>query len=237
MTFFVEMTYPEVTAFDLFPKNIVAPVTETQTFTLSPHLHFQEVEASLGQISRELRFTALHPFITAAGEGEDRFYWTYRGTAPQKEVIPGTKHALVVLQVPRGTPSVEGIARYEVVIAKRMLPGWKYEDGGTDEYVFNWQLQAAPPFFSEYPSSAFSTPSAHSVSEPRSQAPLTAARSLCDVCIVCALPQEAQAFMDTARFLYNTRFTLAYSGHDQRPYYAAQLSDIIGRPVTMHLYF
>lgn len=235
MTFFVEMTHPDVTAFDLFPKNIATPVEETQTFTLSPRLHVQAVGASLGQVSRELHFTALYPFITAAGEGESRFYWTYRGAGPQKEVVPGTKHALVVLQVPRGTLSVEGVVRYEVVIAKSIMPGWRYEDGGTDEHVFHWQLQTAPPFFTQDPSTILPTSSAGPVVETRSAGPLYAPRSLCDVCIVCALPEEAQAFMDMARFLYNIEFTLAYSGHDQRPYYAAQLPDRTGRPITMHL--
>src|SRR5204863_8967386 len=105
MTFLIEMVDQKATAFDLFPKNITTTVEEIRTYTLSPHFTISQVEEGMGQIGKEIRFTSLRPTITAFGEGESTFYWVYRGFQEQKAVTPETKHALIVLQVPRGTLS------------------------------------------------------------------------------------------------------------------------------------
>ncbi|HET8851627.1 MAG TPA: hypothetical protein VFN02_03810 [Ktedonobacteraceae bacterium] len=146
VTFFVELATPDAQAFDLFPHSIMTEVEETKTYTLSPQIKFREIEASLGQVGRQLQFKGLRPTITAFGVGESKFYWVHQGFKEQQAVIPETKHALIVLQVPRRTSFVEGKIYYKTVIAKKMLGEWRKKDGIVNDYPIRWELHDAPPF-------------------------------------------------------------------------------------------
>ncbi len=147
LTLFIDLASPGVVAYDLFPDGIISEVEETKTYTLSPQVMFKEVGINLGQISKQIQFKGLHPTITAFGKNEQKFYWIHQGFKEQKTVIPGSKHAAVILQVPRGTLFVEGKIYYSIKIVKKMVGGWKQKDGSVNAYPIRWDLQDASPLF------------------------------------------------------------------------------------------
>ncbi len=227
VTFFVELTHPQTTAFDLFPKNVTVPIDETRGFVLSPQLKFGEIETNLGQISREIQFTSLHPSITALGEGERIFYWLYSSNALQDEVLPGCKHALIVLRVPRGLTTVEGKIAYEVVTARRLGVGWRYVNGKTPPLPISWKLDRTSP------------PTPISIIQPNTPqiAPVVRppAETLADVCIVCALPEEVDAFKEMTEQICQTRFTAEVNVEDKQTYYSATIQNNVGESLRIHV--
>lgn len=150
VTFFVELADEEWVAFDLFPKHITSSVEVAKTYKLSPHLTIEPAELSLGEITRQITFTSLHPVIMAFGGGENKFYWVYKGLEDQHEppkVQPETKYVLIVLGVPVGTESVKGQIEYELGLVKRRFGRWRSTKANVDSYPIHWTLRGAPPFF------------------------------------------------------------------------------------------
>jgi nucleoside phosphorylase len=219
VTFFVELATPDAQAFDLFPHSIMSEVEETKTYTLSPQIKFREVEASLGQIGKQLQFKGLRPTITAFGEGESTFYWVHQGFKEQKAVTPETKHALIVLQVPRGTPLVEGKIYYKTVIAKKMLGEWRKKDGFVNDYPIRWELQDAPPFFK--------------VSQDQ-KTQVSGHLSYFDICIFCALAEEADTCMKEIERQCGVSFQPAFSPNTGT-YHHATIQNKLGEPLTIHI--
>jgi len=146
LTFLVKITDPGVVAFNLFPQQVTTEAEATKSYTISPHFTIAAVDIGLGQVSKEIRFTTLHPTIRAFGEGEPKFYWIYRGGPEHKGVIPETKHVLMVLQVPRGMAALEATISYKVDIAKKIWGVWRSRKGTTDEQLIRWNLKEARPF-------------------------------------------------------------------------------------------
>jgi hypothetical protein len=62
-------------------------------------------------------------------------------------VIPESKHAAVILQVPRGKSFVEGKVYYSIKIVKKMVGGFKQKDGTVNAYAIRWDLHDALPLF------------------------------------------------------------------------------------------
>jgi hypothetical protein len=147
LTFFIDLATPDVVAYDLFPDGIVSELEETKTYMLSPQVMFKEVGISLGQVSKQIQFKGLRPTITAFGKNEQKFYWIHQGFKEQKAVIPESKHAAVILQVPRGTSFVEGKVYYSIKIVKKMVGGFRQKDGNVNAYPIHWDLQDAFPLF------------------------------------------------------------------------------------------
>ncbi len=192
LTFFIDLTTPEAKAYDLFPAGIISEVEETKTYTLSPQITFKEVGINPGQVSRQFQFKGLHPTISAFGKDEHKFYWIHQGFKEQRAVIPESKHAAVILQVPRGTHLVEGNIYYSVKIVKKMVGGFRPKDGKVNAFPFRWDLQDAPHLFKV--ETAQSKPPERDVVEtvPRKQFAQPGAAAHFDVCLFCALAGEAQ---------------------------------------------
>lgn len=191
LDFYIELATPEARAYDLFPASIFSEVEETKTYTLSPQFTFREVGISLGQISRQIQFKGLHPTISAFGKDESKFYWIHQGYKEQKAVIPESKHAAVILQVPRGTLLVEGNIYYNVKIVKRMVGGFRPKDAKVNLFPVRWNLQDAPPLFkAEVAQSKAPERVVVETMPQRSLAQPGAAHV--DVCLFCALPEEAR---------------------------------------------
>lgn len=146
VTFFVELTTPNATAFDLFPRNITTAGEDKKTYALSPLGYVEEISGDLPQASKSLRFEKLQPVITSFGAGESIFYWTFTGFGSRKEVIPETKHVLAILQVPHGTKVVSGIIRFEIVLARKLLGTRRHGQATTDEYPIQLELSEKPSF-------------------------------------------------------------------------------------------
>jgi TIR domain len=145
MTFFVELTTPDASAFDLFPRNVTSPLDATTYYTVSADMHIKEVEANTHQDGLRIHFEALHPLITAFGEGEQSFYWTYQTNKQYREVRPATRHALLVLQVPRGTQLIDGVISYEIAVAKSFFGQRLTIESEVDPYPIHWKLDEAMP--------------------------------------------------------------------------------------------
>jgi len=212
MTFFVEMANRDVTAFDLFPKNITTDV-EAKTYTLSPHLTITQTETGIGQVGKQIRFTSLHPTITAFGEGERSFYWVYEEAQEQKGVVPETKYALIVLQLPHGTSSITATISYETVIVRQLLGVWRHRDGATEARQIQWDLTGAPVFYE--------ADNAQALVEPgqTGRKATTLGNTYFDVCVVCALAEEARAFMRVAEQQYGVQFDKVFDKRLDLEYY------------------
>jgi nucleoside phosphorylase len=192
LTFFIDLATPDVVAYDLFPDGIISEVEETKTYTLSPQVMFKEVGISLGQVSKQIQFKGLRPTITAFGKNEQKFYWIHQGFKEQKAVIPESKHAAVILQVPHGTPIVEGKVYYNIKIVKKMVGGFKQKDGNVNAYPIRWDLQDTFPLFKIETDQI--NPPARDVAEivPRKRFAQPGSAAHFDVCLFCALAEEAQ---------------------------------------------
>jgi nucleoside phosphorylase len=192
LTFFIDLATPDAIAYDLFPANVTSEIEETKTYTLSPQFTFREVGISMRQISKQIQFKGLHPTISAFGKGEHKFYWIHQGFKEQKAVIPESKHAAVILQVPRGTRLVEGNIYYSVKIVKKMVGGFRPKNGKVNAFPIRWDLQDASPLFKI--ETAQSKPPERDVVEtvPRKQFVQPGAAAHFDVCLFCALAEEAQ---------------------------------------------
>jgi nucleoside phosphorylase len=192
LTFFIDLATPDVVAYDLFPDGVISEVEETKTYTLSPQVMFKEVGISLGQVSKQIQFKGLRPTITAFGKNEQKFYWIHQGFKEQKAVIPESKHAAVILQVPHGTPYVVGTVYYGIKIVKQMVGGFKQKDGKVNAYPIRWDLLDASPLFKV--ETEQSKPPERDVSEIVSRQPFAPLGSAAhfDVCLFCALAEEAQ---------------------------------------------
>ena len=219
MTLWIELADPENTAFDLCPKNISTKIEVTKTYILSPQIKFQETEFNLGQAGSQLRFDVLRPTITASGEGQHIFYWTYKGFENQKEIIPETKHALFIAQVPRGTTSLQGQISYEIVMAKKFLREWISKDCEVAPYAFAWDLTKSRPF---------------SGAGVVSKAAVPSKQEFVDVCIVCALAEEAQAFINAVEGTCGVKFTQSFDSKN-RAYRAATIHNNKGEPLKLHV--
>jgi nucleoside phosphorylase len=221
VTFVINLTTPGATAFDLFPKTITTLVNKTKTYTLSPQGRIEEVESGQKGAGGLIRFNALNPTITAFGEGESKFYWVYQGNVERKEVIPETKHALVVLRIPHGTRFVDGTISYEVVIAKKLLGGWRSTPGQVNAYTIHWELGEA--------SSAFSVATQQKTLPPLNHNPYF------DVCIVSALAEEARALMDEIASQCNVTCQKALSPQTKREYYYTTIWNVNREPLSIHI--
>src|SRR6266704_2014163 len=228
MTFFVEMANREETAFDLFPKHITTEI-DAKTYTLSPHLTIIQAETGTGQIGKHLRFTSLRPTITAFGEGERSFYWVYEEAQEQKGVAPETKHALIVLQVPRGTSSISATISYETVIVRQVLGVWRHRDGTTEARQIHWDLTKATPFYEEDNAQALVEP----VQAGRKAS--ISDNTYFDVCVVCALAEETQAFMRVAAQQYGIQFDKVFDKRLDLEYYQTRLPNSQGELLTLQV--
>ncbi len=118
----------------------------TKTYTLSPQFKIKGVEGKIGEISSQISFESLHPIIMAFGEGENRFYWVFTSQEGQ-QVLPGTKHALIILDVPRGTKSVHGKIYCEALISQKLFAELLPKRVETDHYAIDWNLTEAKPLY------------------------------------------------------------------------------------------
>ncbi|MEA1867369.1 MAG: hypothetical protein U9N19_04615 [Thermodesulfobacteriota bacterium] len=140
--FKIDLANPDISAFDLLPKNVTSKVEVTKTYILSPQLTFKEVEGRVGELGYKVRFDSLRPIISAFGIGEHKFYWVYTSQDNQK-LLPGTRHVLVVLQAPKKIDSIYAMISYEVVIVKKLFGQWRSSDAITDSYLMKRNLAGA----------------------------------------------------------------------------------------------
>jgi len=132
-------TTKTATAFDLLPKEVLLNEEINSTWTISPEGKFEKVEAKIGELGETIRFNRLIPIIKVFGIGENVFSWSYESQKQQK-VIPGTKYALIILEVPKGTKNVSGTIYCEALLAKSILGEFREKESKTDSYLFNLDL-------------------------------------------------------------------------------------------------
>lgn len=234
LTFFVDLATPDAVAYDLFPDGITSEIEETKTYTLSPQITFKEAGISLGQISRQLQFKGLRPIISAFGKNEHKFYWIHQGFKEQKAVIPESKHAAVILQVPRGTSLVEGAISCSIKIIKKMVGGFRQKDGKVNAYPVRWVLRDAPPLFKV--ETAQSKPPESDMVEavPRKQFAHPGAVAHFDVCLFCALAEEAQVCIREIERLCGVSFQPGVSARSG-VYRQATIQNKQGEPLTVRV--
>ncbi len=149
VVFFVKLDDTHINALDLFPRYVGDRGAADKTYMLAPNIKISEIEDSLSASGRPIRFASLHPTITAFGEGGNRFFWTYEGFQEQRKVIPETKYALVVLQVPHGVLSISGTIKYELKVVTQWHGIWTRKKWPTSALPIHWKLNAAPLIVTE----------------------------------------------------------------------------------------
>jgi nucleoside phosphorylase len=207
VTFILELETPGSTAFDLFPADITTPVHDPTFYTVSAEMKIEKV-ANPQEYSRSIRFTSIYPIITAFGEGEQHVYWRYEESSQQKEVRPGIRHTLIILRVPHGTSAIDGVIRYRVVIAKHLRGLWRSREGHVPSYPVRWTLGKAVPSFFPKPGLATKT--------ERSLHPGNGAHT--DICLLCALAEEAEGLKEAFREELGVTFQRAYHDRLRREY-------------------
>ena len=139
VTFHISLNDKSTTAFDLYPKDIKIKEEVEKAIGITPEGKFKDVGLKLGSYNTIVKFTRLRPEITAFGEGEHSFYWIY-SSLENDGVLPGTKHALIILKVPHGTQQVRGEIYYEAVMSKEWFGGWRPTEANTAKEEFVWNL-------------------------------------------------------------------------------------------------
>ncbi|HVB23470.1 MAG TPA: hypothetical protein VNG51_16145 [Ktedonobacteraceae bacterium] len=231
ITFFIDMATPEVRAYDLFPASIFSEVEETKTYTLSPQCTFKELGISMGQVGRQIQFKGLHPIISAFGKDEHRFYWIHQGFKEQKAVFPETKHAAVILQVPRGKRIVEGNIYYNVKIIKKMVGGFRQNDGKVDAFPIHWDVRSAPPLFKV---EAAQSQQLTIEAAPHKYISSSSVVTHFDVCLFCALAEEAQICIREIERLCDVTFQPGVSARSGA-YRHATIQNTQGEPLTIRV--
>jgi nucleoside phosphorylase len=244
MTFFVEMADQSVTAFDLFPRDVSASIEEEGMYTLSPQLTVIPADANMRTGGKQIRFPPLYPIITAFGKNESTFFWTYEKSPAQQRVAPGTKNVLAILQVPRQTGMIEAKISYEMVVVKHLPGKWRYTDAASHKYYIRWDLSQAQQFYEPLAARTvdadqqFYGKNNAQLPVRKEQTPQEAApteNALFDVCVICALAEEARAFMQEAARLCGVQFQRTFDKEHKIDYYHTRIQNTLGEPLTIHV--
>jgi nucleoside phosphorylase len=233
VTFFITLADQDVTAFDLFPRNITTQSTKANSYTLSPQLKFQAIEHGQVSLQGEIRLDSIQPTIRAFGEGDNTFYWQYTGSERQKGVIPETKHALLILQVPHGKQAVHGTLSYEVTVARKRLGRFKSKDCDPVSTPISWQLSETKPLYAPESVHTGSPATLASNIAPTNTRTMSSHQYF-DICVVCALAEEARAFLK-ATSLYGATFQQSVSTAKRREYRHTTIYNTRGEPLTLLL--
>lgn len=140
VTFHMALDDESVTALDLYPKDINFKEEMEKVMGFSPEGKFKGVDLKLGSYTTTVKFTRLRPAISAFGEGESSFYWIY-SSFQGEGVVPGTKHALIILKVPHSKREVRGELYYETVMEKERLGKWLPNEAKTAKAPFVLKLK------------------------------------------------------------------------------------------------
>lgn len=139
VVFYISISDKSVTAYDLFPKDITSKEEVNKSVVIAPEGKFKDVELSLGSYNTTVKFTRLQPEISAFGVGENKFYWRYSSLGGSG-VLPGSKHALIILKVPHGVRQVNGEIYFKAVMAKQFLGIPHSPVAHSDKQPFTWKL-------------------------------------------------------------------------------------------------
>jgi hypothetical protein len=146
VTFTIEMSTPDTTAFQLIPELVAAPQrTISERQQAGPELEAFGVKVKVGEWERTVQVVEQLPVVTAMGGGQGTFGWHYR--AAGGEGLPGgTRKGLVVLETPRDTSRLFGIMQWQVEMERHLLGRWHpvIPPPETDPVSFTWDVQEAP---------------------------------------------------------------------------------------------
>lgn len=219
--FTISLASQEIRAFDLFPRNILTTLEGSKGYTLSVHGRFQEIDNDQLNIGKQLRFAPLQPKISAFGEGEHKFYWIYEGVGEKREVDAEGKYVLAVLRVPRGTTLVKGDIHCRAKLQMDVFGDKNVSTSRIKKYPFRLDLQNAPIF--------------HPTRKMHRAEAVPVATSHFDVCLVCALPEEASALKDVLEHQYHAQVHLGTSSDPRREYYHTSLLNDEGETLSIQV--
>jgi hypothetical protein len=142
---YVDLGAKDYVAFDLIPKNVYSKEELTRTISFTPEFKFKGISGKIGEISEKSTVETVQPIISAFGEGESQFYWTYTCRADE-QVFPGTKDSYVLIEVPKATKFVDAKMAFEVIISQDYFGNWRTKETKTDTYSERWNLSDAQPY-------------------------------------------------------------------------------------------
>lgn len=222
MAFLLEFTTQQTTILDVFPRQIHESRETSKAYTLSPENRIVEVSGGETQAHRQFRYETLQPTIRAYEKDRGSFYWIYDGSNQEKEVSPGTRYVLVVLRVPHGTHVLAGTISYEIELAKALLGMWETREALTDRFSLLLDLRNAIPFWDAPGGKTNPLANLKGVSR-------------FDVCVVCALKKEADAFIEIVEKACEVVFKRDFSKYSNNDYYFTTIKNNRGEEITLRV--
>ncbi len=213
ITFLVDFIDNRIIARDLFPKYISTTGDGVSKTTVADDFTFSS-ETSSHLDGPCFRLTGLQPVITGFGQGDFIFHWIYKGVNTRQGVLPGTKQALAILQVPRGLQSIEAEISAETLLVRRVFDN--PSERKTECFPVTWDLNQALPFW------------------PASVA-LDTVSEIYDVCVVCALREEGHIFMRETEQLCGVQFAAGFNQQLTLPYYSTSMLNQAGEALRLHV--
>src|SRR6266566_1462080 len=124
--FYIDVSLSSAKAFDFLPHTMFTVEEISKHYFFPPNI--------------EVQFPDVRPVVISSGKGESLFYWTFQPSPSQSALVPGTKHALAILQLPTGTPFLQGTIYYEATIVKPRYDSTITKGTKTDQVPFSRQL-------------------------------------------------------------------------------------------------
>jgi len=217
-SFFVELDASTTAiAQDLFPKHVLTPISSDTEYTISPTGTFQKLTSDTPPSSPRFRMDPLHPKILAFGQGSQNFYWRYEDPGSGTGIQPETKHVFLVVRVPSGTTFICGTFHCKATFTVKPFQYITYKkNADVSTFPFHWDI------------TSLLQQTQTKIKEPSLQQ-----TSLFDVCLVCALAEEAQALLAEISRQCHTTFQGGYSSTLKRDYRHTTLQNRYGETLRV----
>jgi nucleoside phosphorylase len=217
-SFFVELdTSTQAIAQDLFPKHVLTPIASDTEYTISPMGTFQQLSPDTPPSGPRFRIELLQPKILAFGQGLPNFYWRYEAPGNGTGIQPETKYVFLIVRVPSGTTSIHGTIHCKATLTVRPFQFITYKkNADVNTFPFHWDI------------TSLLQKTQTKIKEPSLQPP-----SLFDVCLVCALAEEAQALLAEISRQCHTTFQEGYSATLKRDYRHTTLQNRYGETLRV----
>lgn len=146
MIFKIVVSNPQITAFELLPKEVTREEEVTQVFDIGFSVSLSdETDKTKGDIgvsakeTQTVKFTRLRPIIKSFGDRQNDFFWQF--TSPSDSPVePGSRRTAAILQVPSGVNQLSGTILWQVSLERRFFEDWLNIPVTVDVLPFELQL-------------------------------------------------------------------------------------------------
>ena len=141
--FKVTLKDPRSIAHDIFPPNSIKIATKVRkiiSFTADMKFNYTTVALSGSTATQDTNeYVVLTPILTPLGKGESQFSWEHKGLNGQY-VLPGIKHAAIVLKAPHGLRRIMSDLDFRVNIHDPDFNSTSSSESSIDSFPFTLEL-------------------------------------------------------------------------------------------------